>query len=197
MNRPILIMVMLMHSLVYSCQSSPKEVLTSTVAIKDTVRLVDRERQISESSLVLTDTLPATSSEQLQDIAVFGKWKVVKFVGGAFAEISETEAKTFIGEKIRLDSETATFFSESCKSPRYRTRVADTEEHFYYQFRTYPKTLGITSKEIKIIEIYCSVSEGENLEEEYPEFTLEVFNEKTLIYFTQGYFFYLNKVDVL
>ena len=194
MNKATLILIMLMHSLIYSCQSSPKEIFTSTVAIEDTTLSAKVNGQISENDLVLSDTAYTNLVEQLSDVAIFGNWEVVRFVGGAFAEISEAEAKTFVGKRIKLNSEAASFLREFCKSPQYRTRIADAEEHFYYQFRTYPKTLGITSKEVKIIDIYCSLGEEASLEEEYPEFSLEIFNENTLIYFTQGYFFYLNRV---
>ena len=195
MSKVFLIIEMLIHSLAYSCQSSPNEVFTSPIVISDTTPLVRVEEQTLEGAPAPSDTVSTFLVDSLPDISIFGSWKVTKFVGGAFAEISETEAKTFIGKRVHLNSDTANFFRESCQSPQYRTRVADTEEHFYYQFRTYPKTLGIDSRRIRIVDIYCSVDEEVNLEEEYPEFSLEVFDENTLIYFTQGYFFYLSKVS--
>ena len=172
----------------YSCQSSPQETLSVAVGTD-----IESSERLQESYTKKGNDTTTSSPFQKSNFTVFGEWEVVRYVGGAFAEIDEQEAEQFVGKKIELLADTASLFQDRCISPTYRTRLADSEEHFYYNFRTYPKTLGIESKEVKVVEIYCSLDEKSSAEDAYPEFSLEVFNEQTLVYFTQGYFFYLNR----
>lgn len=121
---------------------------------------------------------------------ILGIWEIHSFHFGWYPQMSDNEAKKYIGSKVLLEGTKVSGLQGSClsKSVIYDSRRAKTNEYLDSK-HIVGRTLGIDKNEIDIIEVRCSRSEKE------PSFEFMLVDENTLITEYRGYFFTMKKIN--
>lgn len=133
------------------------------------------------------------SQTDSESFSIFGTWKVVDFKAGSITGMTDEKARKFIGTTIILESDSAILIHDRCvEKTVYRIRTANAEEYFYFNYKLSPRELGLTEKEIDILEIYCSIDEVSLINTE-PFYELVIGKNQRLIDSCDGYFFFLSK----
>jgi hypothetical protein len=126
-------------------------------------------------------------------VNIFGTWIAYKFKGGQFSEMDDKEAAKRIGSTVILENSFAKIFEDSCQNITYQIRKAKASEYLYYNYHTYPKTLGIANDEFQVLELYCGKIRKNGQIKKMPDFNLLIIDENTIIASGRGYFFWLKK----
>lgn len=80
-----------------------------------------------------------------------GVWRIVGHVHSGYGAISNAEAATWHGRKATFNAELATFGTDSCPNPSYRTRVGRADSLLGGRYRLVPWA-GLT---IALTEVDC------------------------------------------
>lgn len=97
-----------------------------------------------------------SSQNQGEKLQMYGKWKIVKYVfGDGMFSMDEQKAQAWIGKVATYSPKVAMFDEYRCQSPFYKVSVENADDYLEAQFRTNPKSIGITQERVEIIEVYC------------------------------------------
>src|SRR5258708_1242085 len=119
---------------------------------------------------------------------IFVTWEIYSFHFGKYSEISDNDAKKYIGNKMIFGSNKVKIFRDSCKNVFYQMRTVKTNEYLDFHFGIDGGTLGIDKDDINVVELYCNKAMGA------PRLGFIILDEATMISSDRGYFFWMRKV---
>jgi hypothetical protein len=127
-----------------------------------------------------------------------GEWVVFKYMPAAISEITDEEAKAFIGNTVVLDLNFAVIFNDTCNRPTFNFKTVNSNLYFFSNNRKDKETLNIKQDSIMIMEVGCG-NIPKYFSEASPEFSYDfiVLGNESMIFNYKGIYFFLKKaIDV-
>jgi hypothetical protein len=113
----------------------------------------------------------------------YGSWRVAKGVSGPVAALSQEEADSWIGKIVSFDQNEMVFDQVEYAQARYVTEDS-TLSAYLADFNTTPEALGYSDGQVILIRVECGDSTS---------FDFVQVGYQTLIYYSDGYFFFLEQ----
>lgn len=103
---------------------------------------------------ILSTCLYSVAAAQEPPRDLQGTWQIVSYRFGDGISVGPRDAKRFVGRKIQLSDKRAVSGREVCAQPTYESKRMDANQ-FSTEFRTSLKTIGISAKDVKLVEVQC------------------------------------------
>lgn len=135
---------------------------------------------------------PASTSKD--SILLYGDWKITRFTAGYLSEITEEDAKKYIGQIITLRPSVAAIHGDTCTRPYFKISTQSSDKYFYENNRVDKSSLKINQDSILVMEMGCK--ENPKYSNEYsPNFLYDfiVIENNLMIVSFKGFYFYLER----
>lgn len=128
-------------------------------------------------------------------LVLYGDWKIIKFTAGSISEITEEDARKYIGQIIILKPGLAVVSSDTCNQPYFKTSIQSSDKYFYENNRIDKATLKIKQDSIQVMKIGCK-SPPKYSNENSSNFLYDfiVIDNNLMIVSFKGFYFYLERV---
>ena len=107
---------------------------------------------------ILATCLYAAAAAQEPRRELQGTWQIVSYRFGDGISVGPRDAKRFVGRKILLSAKRAVSGREVCAQPTFESKRMDGDQ-FATEFRTSLKSIGISAKDVELVEVQCGGSD--------------------------------------
>jgi hypothetical protein len=128
-------------------------------------------------------------------LILYGDWSITEFTPGSISEITEEDARKYIGQKITLKPNLTVINGDTCNKPYFKTSIQSSDKYFYANNRIDKATLKIKQDSIQVMEMGCE-SNPKYSSEKSTNFLYDfiIVDHDLMIVSFKGFYFSLERV---